>query len=149
MKFKRWSQDIYIAVILLAAGIFLLTNAMFIMGSEAAQFPILILIVFVTLSAALLIKGIRDTKNADSGEESLKKQLKFAEVRLPLLAFVFITIYVVLVDKVGFIVPSLIFTAGMMWFNYARNKVACILVPCGLVGFLYVLFTYVLSSRLP
>lgn len=37
----------------------------------------------------------------------------------------------------------------MMWFNFARNKFALILVPIGLVGFLYVLFTFVLATRPP
>ena len=75
--------------------------------------------------------------------------MKFSQIKMPLVVFVFITIYVVLVDLVGFIVPSLVFTAALMWFNHIRNKVVCVLVPVGLVGFLYVLFTFILSSRLP
>lgn len=149
MGFKKWSQDIYVAVILLALSACLLYNAVTKMSGDAAQFPILILLVFIVLSAALLIKGIKDSIDASSGKEPLKKQLRFEEIKTPLLAFVFITVYVAMVDKIGFIIPSLIFTAAMMWFNYVRNKLVCVAVPVGLVGFLYVLFTFVLKSRLP
>lgn len=124
-------------------------NAMTKMSSDAAQFPILILVVFIALSSGLLIKGIRDTQHAEKTGEELKGQMKFSQIKMPLVVFVFITIYVVLVDLVGFIVPSLVFTAALMWFNHIRNKVVCVLVPVGLVGFLYVLFTFILSSRLP
>lgn len=124
-------------------------NAMTKMSSDAAQFPILILVVFIALSIGLLIKGIRDTQHAEKTGEELKGQMKFSQIKMPLVVFVFITIYVVLVDLVGFIVPSLVFTAALMWFNHIRNKVVCVLVPVGLVGFLYVLFTFILSSRLP
>lgn len=149
MGFKRWSQDIYVALALLAAGTYLLINAVTKMSKDAAQFPILILIVFMLLSAALLVKGIKDSRDSASQNETLKNQIHFSEVKMPMAAFLLITIYVVCVDKIGFIAPSLVFAAGMMWFNYVRNKLVCVLVPVGLVGFLYVLFTFILSSRLP
>ena len=147
--FKKCSQDVYIAIILLAISVYMIFNAMTTMSSDAAQFPILILVVFIALSIGLLIKGIRDTQHAEKTGEELKGQMKFSQIKMPLVVFVFITIYVVLVDLVGFIVPSLVFTAALMWFNHIRNKVVCVLVPVGLVGFLYVLFTFILSSRLP
>lgn len=147
--FKKCSQDVYIAIILLSISVYMIFNAMTKMSSDAAQFPILILVVFIALSIGLLIKGIRDTQHAEKTGEELKGQMKFSQIKMPLVVFVFITIYVVLVDLVGFIVPSLVFTAALMWFNHIRNKVVCVLVPVGLVGFLYVLFTFILSSRLP
>ena len=147
--FKKCSQDVYIAIILLAISVYMIFNAMTKMSSDAAQFPILMLVVFIALSIGLLIKGIRDTQHAEKTGEELKGQMKFSQIKMPLVVFVFITIYVVLVDLVGFIVPSLVFTAALMWFNHIRNKVVCVLVPVGLVGFLYVLFTFILSSRLP
>ena len=147
--FKKCSQDVYIAIILLSISVYMIFNAMTKMSSDAAQFPILILVVFIALSVGLLIKGIRDTQHAEKTGEELKGQMKFSQIKMPLVVFVFITIYVVLVDLVGFIVPSLVFTAALMWFNHIRNKVVCVLVPVGLVGFLYVLFTFILSSRLP
>ena len=143
---KKCSQDVYIALVLLAISVYMIFDALTKMSSDAAQFPILILIVFIALSIGLLIKGIRDTQNEGT---KLKGQIKFSEIKIPLVVFAFIAVYIVLVDMIGFIVPSLVFTVGLMWFNHIRNKVVCILVPVGLVGFLYVLFTFILASRLP
>lgn len=148
MKKKSWSQDIVIAIFLLGVSAFLIFHAMTVQSSEARQFPILILVIFAALAAVMLVNGIRDSK-ADADGDSRVKNMKWEEVKFPLVVFVFIVIYVVAVDLVGFIIPSLLFTAGLMWFNYARNKVALILVPCGLVGFLYVLFTFILKTKMP
>ena len=131
---KKCSQDVYIALVLLAISVYMIFDALTKMSSDAAQFPILILIVFIALSIGLLIKGIRDTQNAEKEGTKLKGQIKFSEIKMPLVVFAFIAVYIVLVD---------------MWFNHIRNKVVCILVPVGLVGFLYVLFTFILASRLP
>lgn len=149
MSKKKWSQDIVVAIVLLAASAFLLVNAMTKQSAEARQFPVLILILFMALSVALLFEGIRDTKRAAAGEDVKMKNIKWEEIKYPMICFAFITLYVIAVDLIGFIIPSLIFTAGLMWFNYARNKIALVLVPCGLVGFLYVLFTFILHTKLP
>ena len=149
MSKKTWSQDIVVSIVLLAASAFLLVNAMTKQSAEARQFPVLILILFMALAVAMLYEGIRDTRRAAAGEDVKMKNIKWEEVKYPLLVFAFITIYVIAVDLIGFIIPSLLFTAGLMWFNYVRNKLALILVPCGLVGFLYVLFTFILHTKLP
>lgn len=149
MKKKVWSQDIAVALLLLAVSAFLMVNALTKQSAEARMFPMLILVVFMILAVAMLVNGIRESKAASEGKDVQFKNMKWEEVKYPLLVFVFIVIYVVAVDLIGFIIPSLLFTAGLMWFNYARNKVALILVPCGLVGFLYVLFTFILKTKMP
>ena len=77
------------------------------------------------------------------------KNVKWEEIKYPMLLFVFITLYIVAVDLIGFVISSLVFTAFLMWYNYARNKLSLVLVPCGLVGFLYVLFTFILKTKMP
>ena len=148
MKKKSWSQDIIIAILLLALSAFLIFHALTVQSAEARQFPILILLIFAALATAMLVNGIRDSRAAEKGEARFKN-MKWEEIKYPLLVFVFIVIYVIAVDLVGFIIPSLLFTASLMWFIYARNKLAMILVPCGLVGFLYVLFTFILKTKMP
>ena len=148
MKKKSWSQDIIIAILLLALSAFLIFHALTVQSAEARQFPILILLIFAALATAMLGNGIRDSRAAEKGEARFKN-MKWEEIKYPLLVFVFIVIYVIAVDLVGFIIPSLLFTASLMWFNYARNKLAMILVPRGLVGFLYVLFTFILKTKMP
>ena len=147
MKKKTLNPDVVIAVFLLIASAFLMMHAFTAQSKEARQFPVLILGAFMILSAAMLVNGIRAMNSAE--EDGAEKKSLFQEMRFPLLGFVFITLYVVAVDVVGFIIPSLVVTAGLMWFNYERKPLPLILVPCGLVGFLYVLFTFILHTKMP
>ena len=137
MKKKSINPDIVIAVFLLLAAAFLMSHAFTAQSAEARQFPVLILGIFMILAAAMLVNGIRAMKNEEADEEKNRA------------LFVFIVLYVIAVDIVGFIIPSLIFTAGLMWFNYERKPLLLVLIPCGLVGFLYVLFTFILHSKMP
>ena len=147
MKKKSITPDIVIAVFLLLAAAFLMSHAFTAQSAEARQFPVLILGIFMILAAAMLVNGIRAMKNEEADEE--KNRALFRQMKYPMLCFVFIVLYVVAVDLVGFIIPSLIFTAGLMWFNYERKPLFLVLIPCGLVGFLYVLFTFILHSKMP
>ncbi len=147
MKKKALNPDVVIAIFLLIASAFLMMHAMTAQSKEARQFPVLILSVFMILAAAMLVNGIRAMKNAD--QESKEEKSLMEEMKFPLICFVFITLYVVAVDLVGFIIPSLVIAAGLMWFNYERKPLTLVLVPCGLVGFLYVLFTFILHSKMP
>lgn len=149
MNKKSWSQDIVVSIILLAFSAFLMVNAFTKQSAEARQFPVMILIVFMLLAVAMLINGIKDSLDAQKGKDVTIQNVTWEEMKYPLLVFVFIVIYVIAVDMFGFILPSILFTAGLMWFNYARNKLALVLVPCGLVGFLYVLFTFILKTKMP
>lgn len=149
MKKKIWSHDVPVAALLLAASAFLLFHAMTTQSKEARQFPVLILIIFMILATVMLINGIRDTMALAAGKDVKVKNLKWEQIKYPMICFAFMVIYVVAVDLIGFIIPSLLFTAGMMWYNFARNKLALIVVPCGLVGFLYVLFTFILKTKMP
>ncbi len=142
---KKISQDIYVAVLLLIASVALLVNAGTKMSADAAQFPILILILFIALTVLLFVKGINDTKKRDVADG----QIRWAEVKMPLRMFLIITLYVVAVDVVGLILPSILFPMVAMRINYIRNRIVLIAVPTGLVAFLYVLFTFILKTRLP
>ena len=146
MKKKSLNPDVVIAVFLLIASAFLMFHAFTAQSKEARQFPVLILGAFMILSAAMLVNGIRAMNSEEDGAE--KKSL-FAEMKFPLIGFAVITLYVIAVDIVGFIVPSLVVTAGLMWFNFERKPLPLVLVPSGLVGFLYVLFTFILHTKMP
>ena len=54
MKKKSWSQDIVISIFLLALSGFLIFHAVTVQSAEARQFPILILLIFAALAAAML-----------------------------------------------------------------------------------------------
>ncbi len=147
MKKKALNPDVVIAALLLIASTFLMMHAMTAQSKEARQFPVLILGVFMILAVAMLVNGIRSMRDAE--EEAARNKALLQEMKYPMLCFVFITLYVIAVDLVGFIIPSLVITAGLMWFNFERKPLPLVLVPCGLVGFLYVLFTFILKTKMP
>ncbi|MGP1348260.1 MAG: tripartite tricarboxylate transporter TctB family protein [Stomatobaculum sp.] len=142
---KKINQDVYVAILLLIASVLLFINAKTKMSAEAAQFPILILGVFIILTVLLLIKGVQNTKagNTENGH------IEWGEVKMPFFMFLVILLYVVAVDVIGFIVPSIVFPIAAMWINFVRNKAVLIALPLGMVAFLYVLFTYILQTKLP
>ena len=144
---KKLHPDVIIGAALLAISIFLMVHAMTVQSPEARQFPMLILILFAILAAAVMVGGIKESNKPV--EEGVEEKSMLEEMKYPLICFAFIVVYIIAVDIIGFIIPSLLFTAGLMWFNYARNKLSLILVPCGLVGFLYVLFTFILHTKMP
>lgn len=53
-------------------------------------------------------QGVKDTRDAAAGKEVDSKRMVFEQIKFPLLAFVFITIYIIAVDMIGFIIPSLL-----------------------------------------
>jgi hypothetical protein len=141
------NTDVIIGIVVLAAGAFLMMNAMTTQSPEARQFPVMILIVFMILGAVLLIGGLRAKPEDAEGEAKGPSMLE--TVKYPMICFAIIVLYIIAIDIIGFIIPSLLVTAGLMWFNFERNKLALILIPCGLVGFLYVLFTFILHTKMP
>lgn len=148
-KKKQWSADIAVAVLLLAAGLFLTYTALTTLSAEARQFPLIILTLLVILSVVLLVNGILDTKAAGAGKSGRLTTVKWEQVKYPLFLFAMVAAYVVAIDLIGFLLPSLLFTAALMRYNSVRSKLTLLLVPCGLVGFLYVLFTFFLKAKLP
>lgn len=144
---KKLHPDVVIGAVLLAASIFLIVHAMTKQSPEARQFPLMILIVFAILAAAVMVRGIKATNHPNA--EGVDGKVLIQQMKYPMFCFAFIVIYVIVVDIIGFIIPSLLLTAGLMWFNYERNKLALILVSCGLIGFLYVLFTFILHTKMP
>lgn len=144
---KKVNPDVIIGIVVLAAGAFLMMNAMTTQSPEARMFPVMILVVFMILGAALLVGGLRAKPEETDGKAKGPSMLE--QIKYPMICFAIIVIYIIAIDLVGFIIPSLLVTAGLMWFNYERNKLVLILVPCGLVGFLYVLFTFILHTKMP
>ena len=84
MSKKTWSQDIVIAILLLAASAFLIFHAFTVQSAEVRQFPILILCIFAALAVAMLVNGIRDSKAAAEGKDANFKNLKLEEIKYPI-----------------------------------------------------------------
>lgn len=139
---KKIDQDIYVGIFLFIVGSFFFYNS-YDLRDNTARFPKIILIAFLVLALLSIISGIIKTKKNNSEEKEKK------DIKIPLLVFVFITLYVVLLDFIGFIIATLIFIPGVMLFY--RNKKILQYAGCtlGTILFIYLLFNTVLKLQLP
>lgn len=67
----------------------------------------------------------------------------------PMIAFVLILIYALLLDKIGFFVTSAVFMAVMMLFLGYRKLLQMGITIVVMLGFIYLLFVYQLNVALP
>ncbi|WP_299449596.1 tripartite tricarboxylate transporter TctB family protein [uncultured Serinicoccus sp.] len=75
----------------------------------------------------------------------------FAEggVKRVVMLIVWICLYIIALRPLGFILASSLFGMGAVWISQERRVIPLVLVPVGVTVFIYLLFTQVLSVRLP
>lgn len=115
------------------------------MSPEAALFPKIVLGAFITLALAMAIRGYIQFKK--TGEA--KKPLAFEGLRIPLLVFVFITMYVVALDFVGFCLATAAFIPTVALFYKNKKPLHILAATICLIGFIYLLFVVQLNLMLP
>lgn len=103
--------------------------------SDAALFPRACLILFAILDTILLALELGKKKSSSEGEG-----ITWETVKMPLLAFLGITVYVVLFRLIGYFPATAVMLAGFMWVMKVRPwwKIACIMAGYGL--FIYLMF---------
>ena len=135
-------QDLVIGVIALAVGVFL-----FLQTNEFPEitrnFSRIILIILIAIGAVLIITSIINGKKPGPEEVSLK------EFKNPMLAFLIIIVYVVMMEYIGFFVASAICIPALMLFMGQRKPIPMIATTAGALLFVYVLFVMQLGLRLP
>lgn len=139
---KTRKQDLVIGIVMDLIVVFCYVNTKK-LPEASKQFTNIVLLATFALSTALIIYSIVK-KAVPFGDEVDIKVFKN-----PLLAFVIITIYVLLMDKIGFFVSSAMFmVAFAFWMGYRKwVPLACTVV--GMLGFVYVLFPLMLHVPLP
>jgi len=115
------------------------------MSPEAALFPKIVLGTFILLSLGMTIRGYMHFKK--TGEA--KNPLAFAGLRIPLLIFAFITLYVVALDFVGFCLATAAFIPGVALFYKNKKPLHILAATVCLIGFIYLLFVVQLNLVLP
>lgn len=139
---KKIDQDIYVGIFLFIIGSFFFYNT-YDLRDNTARFPKIILISFLILALFSIILGIIKTKKNNSEEKEKK------DIKIPLLIFVFITIYIILLNFIGFIIATLIFIPGVMLFYRNKKIVQYIGCTLGTILFIYLLFNTILKLQLP
>ncbi len=86
----------------------------------------------IIFGASLAIKGFME-KNASEG----KSQNNFLYV---LIAMLIVTVYIVLVQFIGFYIATLVFCVGFLVFLKIHQKLILFAVPVGAILFVYIFF---------
>lgn len=144
MSLKKIHADVWLGILFIAASVFFykMTDEFF--YPEAAVWPRAVLIVTATLSAMLLINGIRLTKlGKDSGIP--EGHVFFG----PVVAIIVITAYAAAMEFTGYFMSTAVFLPLGMFIQGQKNWKVIIGVTAGLEIFVYLLFVVGLSLRMP
>lgn len=143
----RIHQDVYISILLLLLGGFFFYQTTRMLPA-AALFPRIALTVFMILMAAVLVGGIRKSKDAADSDEDIR-MLKWEQNKMPYALFLITVVYVILMNTVGFFGATAVFIpAVMLWFRN-RNWKLIVGMTAGTLIFVYLLFVMFLKATLP
>ena len=144
---RKINNDVFIGIFLALFSLFFLRDTAQI-HPGAAQFPRMILVVFLIMSIVVTILGVRKTLKPELAKKGdFDFTLKI--VKNPIIAFAIIVLYVVLFNTVGFFVSTTIFTPLFMIFYGARKIVPIVATTVGINFFVWVLFVHLLNVFLP
>lgn len=143
---------IFTGILLIGALVLLITSFSIPIVDDIAgarYWPMFLLVVCVLLLAAKMIKAWKNLP-----VDRKERLTELAEVRSKgtarlLLAFLFCTIYVLILNRIGFIFATFLLGIGISWLLGAKKirqlllAGACASVP------IYVIFVWILNLRLP
>ena len=144
---RKINIDVYIGIALaLVSAFFLWETGRLRPG--AAQFPRMVLVAFLALSILVAALGVRKTLNPALAKKS-DFGLSFDIAKMPVIAFAFIVLYLVLLNTVGFFIATTIFTPMFMVLYGARKILPIAATTVGLNLFVWVLFVRILNVFIP
>lgn len=146
MKSKVIHQDVYISSVLYVVLAFFLSVSMK-LPKDSSYFPIMLIAGLAIFNTSVLIKGISRTKEMRN-EESAKNAISWDSIKIPLLVFVIIAVYIVLFSLTNFYVATSIFMVALMKFYRVQSWKTIILVTLIFNIFIYVGFTIGLNVPL-
>ncbi len=137
-------QDLVIGIVVLLVGIYGIVSA-FGMPEGTKPYTLVVMIIFAFLGGLLTFRSIyyRKTPSHDAGVVHAK------EMANPMIAFIMVLVYALLLNVIGFFVTSALFMFIMMrWMGY-KKIVVMLLTIAGMLAFIYVLFVYQLHVTMP
>lgn len=145
MRMKKSLNDILICIGVFAfLGVFVAQLGS--ISADAKGYPTFLIICSAILTGALLIKSIKNYRKEEACESSSNfKQLVMLVICYTLL----FAAYIFLLDKIGYIISTLLFVVVSLLFLKVRNIPLLILLPVGLTFSMYFLFTKFLMVTLP
>ncbi len=141
---KTRIQDLVIGIIVAALGVFLwtYTNGPKI-SDQNRNFSRFVLAVFIGLGLILAVISIVNAKKPRG------KEVTIPEFKNPLIMYVIIIAYVLLMTRLGFFAATVLFMPVVMLFMGYRKPIPIVCVTAGMLAFVYILFVLELKVRLP
>lgn len=142
------NQDIYMGASLLIVAFifFVMANNLI---SEAALFPIFLLVLLSIFSIFIIFKGMNRAEDSfgDHGDDEQKLNLEL--LKSPLMVFVGIVIYSLLITLIGFFIATSLFLIVYLYLNHYRSIVKITLTVVIVNLFIFLVFVQQLNVRLP
>ena len=147
MEKKRLHQDIVFCII-----VYVFCAAMFFFGrtikGDARSYPFIVLTLMCVLNAILLVTTIIKSRKMSAEEIKEANTVRWSEIRFPLLVFIIILAYVVIIDLLGYFVATPLMMVGLMFLFGVRDWRIMVIVPIILLILIYVLFVWQLHVPL-
>lgn len=149
---KSIHQDVFSGFIMLLVSVvfFMLTTDL---PDRAALFPKFILSILLFFSIAIIINGFIKTAKAKKGEQVSKgdeeERITFSKVKRPLFFLFLLSIYVLLMNFLGFFISTSILIVVVLYLLHVRKLLTFIFTVLGINMFIYILFVRLLHVNLP
>lgn len=111
----------------------------------AAFFPRMIAVIMLILSVILIISSILEK----DGHNDTSSIFKWETFKLPLIGVIVLLIYIMLLDKLGFIIDTIILNIVLLSIFKYKNKILTLLLSCAITLAIFQVFQRMLMVPLP
>ena len=142
---KSVHYDVFVGGLLLLLGVTLFVLAID-MPTVPRRFPILVASFISVIAITILISGIRNSRNPETVNE---KAIDWGTAKYPLGFFGILTVYVILIQFIGFFVATSLFLPATMYFMGVRSWKKIVISILCTNAFVWMLFVWQLKIQLP
>ena len=142
---KALKQDIFLGIFITCFGALAFWSTLK-FPSGAALMPRIVTILLTALGALLAVLSFVRYK---SGKESAASPVEIIKLKYPVIAYLMVVFYVILINHLGFFSSTLLFLVCFMYFMNIKSVKTIALTVAILLGFVYLLFCVGLHVNFP
>lgn len=144
---KKALTDISVSIVLLVM-LAVFTFQLPSVPEEGRMYPLVMLVASFGLTVAVLAGAVRSYGRQDHFTPERRAQL-FSLLRNIILYIAIIAVYIFLIEKIGYLLSTLLFCAGSLLYLKCASKKIIVLLPVALTLLVYFAFTRFLMVSLP
>lgn len=118
----------------------------FLYPRDSSQFPRFLMVLQLLFSLLLLVRALRIPATASSFKP---KNQAFKSLAVPFQVFVSTSLYLIMIDFLGYFVATALFLCGTMFWFGTRKLLVVLSVTAGFMLVIYALFVLFIGVRLP